>query len=79
MTPRTRLLGLVVAATLTAQPGFSQTAPSSPVDPSTGEAPVAVQPNAPPAGSGEFAKGTAIGVVAGLVVLILIFSSGSSD
>jgi hypothetical protein len=77
---KARLLGLTLAVGLAGlQPAVAQTATPGTGAPPPAEAPIAVEPSSPPGSSKDVAVGATIGVVVGIAVLVLLFSSGSSD
>jgi hypothetical protein len=78
MTPAARVLGLAAAIALTA--GAAGRAAAQPAAaPVAAETVVPVQPQAPRGSSGEVAKGAAIGLAVGFVLILLIGASASSD
>ncbi len=72
-----RALCLGAGLALAAEPTAAQTTAPAPT-PSTA-APVVVDQDAPRGSSGQVATGAALGVLAGVVVLILVLSTASVD
>ena len=77
---KARLLGSALAIGLAGlQPAAAQTAATGTGAAPPAEAPIAVEPGSPQGSSKDIAVGSTIGVVVGIAVLVLLFSSASSD
>ena len=70
---RTELRTLALAGCVALAAGTGATQTAAPV---TAPEPIIVEETAPPGGSAQIAVGAGVGVLVGLAVLILVFSSG---
>jgi hypothetical protein len=79
MTRTVRAFCLAAGVALAAVPAAAQSPGAEAPAAAPAETAIAVEPDAPRGSSGEVAKGAAIGLVVGLVLVLLIGASASSD